>query len=381
MTDEQPPFIAGQNSKQAKGRRARLARLPRLAGPPDAEGTMALRFPPTARGGDQAAVFEGLELAEGPRVLLRDFSAVVRRGDVIGLVGPNGAGKSTLLRTLAGDRQPTSGTARAGATVEVGHYRQDMAQVPLDRTLYEVINDLRPTWERGQVLGHLARFGFTGDDVQRSASSLSGGERARVALAMLVLSSANLLLLDEPTNHLDVESIEALEDALEEFEGTVILVSHDRALLRSMATRVWILHGTSITDFNGSFAEWEQVSAERAHAATVAAAEAEELRRVRERRTVARRDDDQRANRRAVRAARMELERTEREVAELESKVSELTSSLEDPGLYTTPDGGQRAAKIGAELERARKALETMLATWSGVAEELEQLSGEVSAE
>ena len=132
-----------------------------------------------------------------------------------------------------------------------------MAQVPLDKTLYDVINDLRPTWDRRMVQGHLGRFGFSGDEVQRRADTLSGGERARVALAMLMLSRANLLILDEPTNHLDVESIEALEDAIEQYDGTVLLVSHDRELLRTLTTRLWVLHERHVTDFDGNFAEWE----------------------------------------------------------------------------------------------------------------------------
>src|SRR4030095_14449768 len=152
-------------------------------------------------------------------------------------------------------------------SIRVAYYRQDLAQVPTDRTLYDVIADLRPTWERGQIQGHLGRCGFSGDEVQRRADSLSGGERARVALAMMMLARANLLILDEPTNHLDVESIEALEDAIEGYDGTVMIVSHDRALLRALASRVWVLHDRHVTAFDGGFAEWEVVSAERAHAA------------------------------------------------------------------------------------------------------------------
>src|SRR5204863_9177156 len=113
---------------------------------------------------------------------------------------------------------------------------------PRNRTLYEVISELRPRWERRLVQGHLAKFGFSGDEVQRRADTLSGGEQARVALAMMVLSHANFLLLDEPTNHLDIESVETLEDALDQYAGTILLVSHDRALLEALASRVWILH-------------------------------------------------------------------------------------------------------------------------------------------
>src|SRR5262249_9145938 len=161
---------------------------------------------------------------------------------------------------------------------DVGYYRQDLSQVPLDKTLFEIISELRPTWERRLIQGHLGRFGFSGDEVQRRADSMSGGERARVALAMLMLSRANLPVLDEPTNHLDVESIEALEDAVGAYEGTVLVVSHDRELLRALTSRLWILHDGRVTTFDGNFGEWETVSAERARAAAVRASEDAALR-------------------------------------------------------------------------------------------------------
>src|SRR5690606_34712016 len=175
---------------------------------------------------------------------IEGFSASVTRGEVVGLIGPNGSGKSTLLRAIAGERGIEGGTLQVGASIRAAFYRQDLAQVPTDKSLFATIHDLRPLWDRGQVQGHLGRFGFSGEEVERRAGTLSGGEQARVALAMMVLSGANLLLFDEPTNHLDVESIEALEDAIEAFDGTVLLVSHDRALLRALTTRVWSLRDT-----------------------------------------------------------------------------------------------------------------------------------------
>ena len=162
------------------------------------------------------------------------------------------------------------------------------------------------------VQGHLARFGFSGDEAQRRAETLSGGERARVALAMMVLTKANFLLLDEPTNHLDVESIEALEDALEEYEGTILLVSHDRAMLEALTSRVWILHDQHITDFPGSFAEWEEQSREREHAAAVSASEQEALRRVKERKTTRRREVQGDDSRVALRELRRKVEDSEK---------------------------------------------------------------------
>jgi ATP-binding cassette subfamily F protein 3 len=250
-----------------------------------------------------------------------------------------------------------------------------MAQVPMDQTLYEVINELRPQWERRQVQGHLARFGFSGDEAQRRADTLSGGERARVALAMMVLTRANFLLLDEPTNHLDIESVEALEDALAEYEGTILLVSHDRAMLEALTSRVWVLHDQHVTDFPGSFAEWEEQSREREHAASVAAAEHEALRRVKERKTTRRREvkgDDSRV---ALRELRQKVEDSEKEVATLESRIKELTAVLEDPELYTTREGTERSLLTGKELDVVRRKLDAAIENWTAATERAEQLS------
>ena len=242
--------IAGRMSTQAKGRRAKLARLPRLSPPPGEDEAMSLRLEIDERGGDQALVAEHLDVIVGDRVLVKDFSSVARRSDVVALVGPNGAGKTTLLATLLGDRKPARGEAKLGGSVSAAWFRQDLAQVPRDKTIYDCIADLRPEWTRGRIQNHLGAFGFSGDEVLRNTSVLSGGERARVALALITLARANLLILDEPTNHLDVESIEVLEDALDEYEGTVILVSHDRAFLRELSTRVWAFDGTSYWEWS-----------------------------------------------------------------------------------------------------------------------------------
>jgi ATP-binding cassette subfamily F protein 3 len=374
--------LAGQNTKQAKGRRKRLDRLPRLSPPPEESGgaTMTIRFDIAERGGDLVAVADRATISIGNRVLIEQLTANIRRGDRLGLIGPNGAGKSTLLRTLLGELQPAAGEVRLGNSIVVAYYRQDLTQVPTDRTLYEVINDLRPTWERSQIQGHLGRFGFSGDEVLRYADSLSGGERARVALAMMMLARANLLILDEPTNHLDVESIEALEDAIERFDGTVIIVSHDRALLRALASRVWVLHEKHITPFDGSFGEWEVVSAERAHAAQVKAADEAATHRMRERQTVTRRDSTNRNQRDSLRKAQRDAETAEAEVTALESRISELTTRLADPELYTTTDGAASATRLGIELDRARSALERAIEAWTAATELAESLASSPKA-
>jgi len=368
--------IAGQNSKQAKGRRKRLERLPRLSAPVGEEGTMALRLEAGERGGDQVAVAENVTVGVPGRILIERFSGRVMRGDRLGIIGPNGAGKSTLLRALVGERAPDAGALRVGSSIRVGYYDQQLSSVPLDKSIYDVIADLRPQWERRLVQGHLGRFGFSGDEVQRKAATLSGGERARVALAMLMLTQANLLVLDEPTNHLDVESIEALEDAIEGYEGTVILVSHDRAMLRALASRVWVLHERHITEFDGSFAEWEVVSEERAHAAAVRATEELALRRVAEKKRTTRHEERSAAvdPRRQLRQARERTERAEREVARLEAEVSALTATLDDPELYTRPGGVKEANRLGARLEELRSQLDVALVVWEEETTSLESL-------
>jgi ATP-binding cassette, subfamily F, member 3 len=384
--------IAGQNSRQAKGRRTRLARLPRLSAPLTDDDAMSLRFDVAQRGGDQVAVANratiSVEAGGVRRPLIESFTGSIRRGDVLGLVGPNGAGKSTFLKALVGQFPSESGELRLGSGIDVGYYRQDLSQVPFGKTLYDIIAELRPAWERRLIQGHLGRFGFSGDEVQRRPETLSGGERARVALAMLMLSRSNLLILDEPTNHLDVESIEALEDALERYEGTVILVSHDRELLRGLTGKLWVLHDRRITEFAGGFAEWELVSAERERAAAVRASEEAALRRVHERQRLerTRREEAAKSTRNArdltreLRRAQRVVEENEKQIESLEKQVADVGAALEDPELYTRPAGVNEAKRLGAQLERAKQELDAALERWTAATEEVEALNRELAA-
>jgi ATP-binding cassette, subfamily F, member 3 len=378
QTDYIARNLAGVNTKQAKGRRKLLARMPRLGAPVGEEGTMALRLEAAERGGDQVAVAEKLRIAVEGRVLIDRFDGRIIRGDRLGIIGPNGAGKSTLLKTLVGERPPDDGALRVGNSIHVAYYDQNLGQVPLEKTLYEAISDLRPQWERRLVQGHLGRFGFSGDEVQRRAETLSGGERARVALAMLMLTRANLLVLDEPTNHLDVETIEVLEDAIESYDGTVILVSHDRAMLRALASKVWVLHDRHITAFDGTFAEWEVASEERAHAAAVRAAEEVALRRVDEKKRTASRQERSAGGvdfqRRSLRQARDRAADAERRVAEIDGEISAITATLDDPELYTRARGVEEAHKLGARLDALRARLDKALAIWEQETTALENL-------
>ncbi len=365
--------IAGQNSRQAKGRRRRLERVGRLSPPPSEESAMAFRLAAGSRGGDQVLVLEDVGVVVGERELVRDFSGVVRRGEVVGLVGANGSGKSSLLQTIAGERVAEGGAVRIPESLTVAHFRQDLAQVPSESTLYEIIAQLRPAWGRGSIQDHLGRFGFSGDLVERKAGTLSGGEKARVALAMLMLAHPHLLLLDEPTNHLDVESIEALEDALENYDGTVILVSHDRELLRGVTTRTWALEGGRITDFPGGFEEWEVSQSERARRRD----EEKAPRSGRRDSSESRRNlDERRAAQSRARSARRALEAAETTAQQAEHRVGELRARLEDPDLYSRPDAAAAAAELTRAVTSAVTELETALEQWARASEAVEEAEG-----
>jgi ATP-binding cassette subfamily F protein 3 len=382
--------IAGQKTNQAKARRKKLARLPRLSPPPSAEDVMSVRLEPAERGGNQVLVAEGVTLKVGrgaatpngdggageggareSRTLVEDFSAILHRGDVVGLVGANGSGKSTFLEAVAGVRAVDGGTLRLGASIDVAYYRQDMEQVPEGKSLFDIVSDLRPSWDRGHIQGHLGRFGFPGESAQRRAETLSGGERARVALAMLMLTRANFILLDEPTNHLDVESVEALEDALEGFEGSVLLVSHDRQLLRNRVTRVWALEDGRITDFPGDFAEWEEKKEREAEAEAARQAAEEAERKEKEQRATRARMDRQKRGRKETRALRRAAESAEAEVHRLEREAERLETALADPDLYEDGTRMEEAVALKKELADVKAELERAMESWMEAEEAL----------
>ncbi|MEN9818484.1 MAG: hypothetical protein RLZ32_2364 [Gemmatimonadota bacterium] len=281
-----------------------------------------------------------------------------------------------------------AGEVRVGPSTTVAYYRQDLRHLPLDLVIYDAVANERPLWERRMVQGHLGRFGFSGDEAQRTIGTLSGGERARVAMALLTLSTNNLLILDEPTNHLDVESIEALEDAIDAYGGSVLLVSHDRAVLRGLATQVWELRDGALHVFPGSFVEWEEWKAEarlKADQAARAASQAESERqaRVREKERQQERAratqgkgtaQDAGDRKAALRRARKQLEEAEQRVQLLEAEVAALTARLDDGALYDTPAGVEKATRWGRELDQAREGLEEAMAHWADASETVERL-------
>ena len=364
--------IAGQKTKQAQSRRRKLSGMPRLSAPPSDEQTMVLRLEAGERGGDRVVDIEHLDVSMGTRKLLEDVCVTARRGDVIALLGANGTGKTTLLATILGAHPPTRGEARLGASVTPAWYRQDLAGVPLDRKIFDIIYDLRPQWTRGQVQRHLGAFQFSGDEVLRITNSLSGGERSRVALAMIMLARANLLVLDEPTNHLDVEGIEVFEDAIESYKGTVILVSHDRAFLRELTTRVWSIADGRLEDYDAPFVDWEIKQEERARTSAASLASAVDKQPAPTKRRPPRPPDPARQRRNALNAVKA----AEGEVEKAENAVAALEADLADGDLYDgTAEGNLRAAELGRALEEARAALDETISTWSDAVEVFDSLA------
>lgn len=248
--------LAGQKTKQAKSRRNLLERMDRLESVNNLE-TANFKLKPTSRTGDQVLVLDKLGVGFPGKTLAENLSFTLRRGERLGIIGGNGTGKTTLLRTVLGEQAPINGDMRWGVGVKVGYYDQRLLTVD-DRNI--VLEDLReaasPSTPDGELRGFLGRFLFSGDDVFKPVSALSGGEKGRLALAKLIYSRVNVLLLDEPTNHLDIASCEALEDALNEFDGTIVTVSHDRYFLDRIATQILSFGSKGVEFFDGGYTEF-----------------------------------------------------------------------------------------------------------------------------
>ncbi len=258
----------------AKGRRtkskARLARFEELQAEETQKRneTHQLYIPPGPRLGDLVVEAQGLRKSFGDRVLIDGLDFKLPRGGIVGIIGPNGAGKTTLFRMLVGDEQPDAGELRIGKSVQIAYVDQSRADLEAGKTVWELISDGQDIIEVGKYQtpsrAYVGRFNFKGTDQQKRVGDLSGGERNRVHLAKLLKSGGNLLLLDEPTNDLDVETLRALEEALLEFPGCAVVISHDRWFLDRVATHILAFEGDSQVEwFEGNYADWEAYRKEK----------------------------------------------------------------------------------------------------------------------
>ncbi len=262
--------IAGQKTNQAKSRRKQLAHMERLDRPDVEAKQWRIDLAPSRPSGANVLEVEGLTKGFGGTNLFHDVSTLVARGDCLGIVGPNGCGKSTLLKTLAGELLPDTGRVSWGHNVDLGLYDQQLRRVSDDNTVLEELSDAWPGATLGELRSFAGAFGFGADMIDRPVGALSGGERARIALMRLMREGHNTLLLDEPTNHLDAATCEALEEALRGYDGTLIVVSHDRRFLERVATRLLVFEDDSVIHYVGTWTEYAVKAKERREAAAAA---------------------------------------------------------------------------------------------------------------
>ncbi|HEY7784042.1 MAG TPA: ABC-F family ATP-binding cassette domain-containing protein, partial [Pyrinomonadaceae bacterium] len=257
--------IAGQKTKQAKSRRKMLEKLDRVEAVRAEQSSGDFRLQSIERTGNHVLTVEQVAIGYQDNLLARDISFILRRGECLGIIGPNGSGKTTFLKTILKKLPPISGEVRWGTKVQIGYYAQQLDDLD-DRN--EIIMELRrvapASATAGELRSFLAKFLFTGDDVYKHVRDLSGGEKGRLALAKLIYSRVNVLVLDEPTNHLDIPSREALEEALDAYEGTIVTISHDRYFLDRVATQILALDGEGQAEhYDGDYTEYHDWKAAR----------------------------------------------------------------------------------------------------------------------
>ena len=264
-------------STQAKSREKQLDKIERIEAPTGGLKTLHFRFPPAPRSGREVAIIEDLVHTYGEKILFLGADLLIERGDRIAFLGPNGAGKSTLLRLIMGLEKPSEGTVKLGGhNVIPGYFEQNQAEaLDLNKSVIETIHDEVPDWKNEEVRTLLGRFLFTGETVFKQVGALSGGEKARLALAKMLLTPVNLLILDEPTNHLDIPAKEMMEEAIQNYDGTVIIVSHDRYFISQVANKIVEIREGEFRTYLGDYHYYLDKIAEEKELAKIAKLEAE----------------------------------------------------------------------------------------------------------
>ncbi|MBU0705584.1 MAG: ATP-binding cassette domain-containing protein [Chloroflexi bacterium] len=346
--------IAGQRGREAKGRQKRLARLERIEQPRERQ-PLNLDLGNVVRSGDLVLGLYDLVAGYDPAApLLTVQELELRRGQRVALLGPNGSGKTTLARTILGEIPPLAGEVRVGASVHPGYFAQGHADLDVEKSVIETILD-GSELGIGEARNLLARYLFSGDDVFKRVADLSGGEQARVALAVLALRGANLLILDEPTNHLDILSQEVFQDALAEFGGTLLHVTHDRYLIRRLATCVWAIEDGQVWEFGEGYDEYHEWQERRRQKER---ARREEARGQTERERA--REASKAAQREAAREARRQAER-ERAIHQMEARLTQLGADL---AVASEQQAVEQVRRLGVEYAGVKGELDALLEDW-----------------
>jgi ATP-binding cassette subfamily F protein 3 len=348
--------LAGQKTKQAKSRRRMLEKLDRLEAIRSEEASADFNVKPVARTGDIVLSVEDLSIGYGARRLADHLSFELRRGEVLAIIGGNGTGKTTLLRTLLARQQPLAGEIRWGSNVNIGYYDQHLRDLDARGTVIDQLRELEPNAEELKLRSFLGAFNFRGDDVFKSVGDLSGGEQGRLALARLVYSRVNVLVLDEPTNHLDIPSREALETALDNFAGTVLVVSHDRYFLDRIATEIVYLDGVRGELFAGDYSQFMEVRRQRQEAEQQERAQA-----ARAARNIANIEARNRPSRAQAKKPSREPALIEDEIGAQEQALAALSQSLASVEAARSP---QLLAQLQQQYDALSERLESLYQEW-----------------
>ena len=360
VIDKLRQFNREKSIKRAESREKMLNKIERLEKPVEVKADMKLTLTPHKTSGNDVMQIQGLSKSFDNQQLFENVSFEIKRGEHVAIIGDNGTGKTTLLKIINEVIAPDSGTIRLGANVEIGYYDQEHHVLHMEKTLFEEISDDYPYLTNTEIRNTLAAFLFTGEDVFKKISSLSGGERGRVSLAKLMLSEANFLILDEPTNHLDITSKEILETALNAYEGTVLYVSHDRYFINKTASRILELTHQEFVNYIGNYDYYLEkkdllTPVSDAPAAQTAEPSAQKLdwKQQKESQALARKKEN-------------DLKKCEARIEALESKGNALDEEMAKPENATNVSRLQELAK---EKEKVEAELEELYAKWEELSE------------
>ena len=363
-------FNREKSIKRAESREKMLDKIEVIEKPSEVRTDMKLTLTPRILSGNDVLTVEHLSKSFDSHKLFTDVNFEIKRGEHVAIIGDNGSGKTTLLKILNGLVPADQGTFRLGSNVEIGYYDQEHHVLHSDKTLFEEISDDYPYLNNTQIRNVLAAFLFTGEDVFKRISDLSGGERGRVSLAKLVLSNANFLILDEPTNHLDIMSKEILEDALNGYEGTILYVSHDRYFINRTAHRILDLTEGQFVSYVGNYdyyLEKHDTVMAAIEASTPQSADADNTAATKAAESEVKLDwKAQKEEQARLRKKENDLKKCEEKIAELEARISEIDTEMSDPAIGTQVAKLQELSK---EQTSCQEQLEKLYEQWEELAE------------
>lgn len=363
-------FNREKSIKRAESREKMLDKIEVIEKPSEVRTDMKLTLTPRILSGNDVLTVEHLSKSFDSHKLFTDVNFEIKRGEHVAIIGDNGSGKTTLLKILNGLVPADQGTFRLGSNVEIGYYDQEHHVLHSEKTLFEEISDDYPYLNNTQIRNVLAAFLFTGEDVFKRISDLSGGERGRVSLAKLVLSNANFLILDEPTNHLDIMSKEILEDALNGYEGTILYVSHDRYFINRTAHRILDLTEGQFVSYVGNYdyyLEKHDTVMAAIEASTPQSADADNTAATKAAESEVKLDwKAQKEEQARLRKKENDLKKCEEKIAELEARISEIDTKMSDPAIGTQVAKLQELSK---EQTTCQEQLEKLYEQWEELAE------------